>query len=122
MRQQAAPNAVVADSTPASGPYERDAKGQKRHEGGCQRDKGTPRPAQTSWLEEESQHHEGKIDSGHEGQELIFGHSPLCREVADAECRNQDVEHQHDRVQQCDEQPAVNGEPIKGDGTDAVPR
>ena len=42
-----------------------------------------PRPAQASRFEQESQRHEGQIDSGEEGQELILGQTARCREIAD---------------------------------------
>jgi hypothetical protein len=79
------------------------------------------RPAPAGGLEQEAQHHEGQIDSGDEGQELLFGHSALYRQVADPEGDDQDVEHEHDRVQLSDEQPAVDTEAIGGEGADAEP-
>jgi len=45
----------------------------------------------------------------------------LDRQVADPEGDDQDVEHEHDRVQLSDEQPAVDTEPIGGEGADAEP-
>jgi hypothetical protein len=43
------------------------------------------------------------IDPGYEDEELILGQTALCREVAETERGDQDVEHQHNRVQHCGE-------------------
>ena len=109
------------DSAPALPLDEGNAKRQKRHEGGSERDKGPPRPAEAGGLEQESKHYEGQTHSGHESQELILGQTTRYREVADPERGDEHVEHQHDGVQHCDEQPTVDTEPVGGEGTDAVP-
>ncbi len=119
---QAAAYGTVPPSSPASGLHEGNTHGQKSHEGGDQREKCAPRPAEAGRLEEEGQDHEGQIGSGHEGQELILGHAARNREVADAERCDQDIENQDDRVRHRDEQPAVDTEPISGGGPQAVPR
>src|ERR1700722_1816230 len=61
-----------ADSAPASGLHEGNAEGHKGHDGGDQREKGAPCPAEAGRLEKESQHDEKQIDPGEEGTQIFL--------------------------------------------------
>ncbi len=61
------------DSAPALGLHEGNSKRQKGRDGGRQRKKGAPRPAECGRLEQEAQGNESEVDPCKQDQELILG-------------------------------------------------
>jgi len=115
--------AIGAGSASAVGRKEGKAKRHERHDGRDQREVDAPRPAHASGLEQEAQENDQtQIDPGEDGEQLALVDAALFREVADAERCDQDVEHQHNRVHEYEEQPAVRTESVNRNWAEAVPR
>ncbi len=110
-------------SAAALGLNERNAKWQKGHDGGGQRREKRPTTSsKLAGFSKNARITRARFTPVMTARSCSLDMRPGTREVADAECDDQDVEHQHDRVRRPDEQPAVGTESINGDGPEAVPR